>query len=258
MGSIVKSKLVGVSSAEYQAITDAAYEDFIMRLQAAGYVLQDRATLVADKQMTKVRYVTSGATGTVQFGKDAKAKAVFYAPKAFGSNGLMDGEVGGGESQGLGGMLAGVASMAPLQGEMMFAAINKQPVINVAYVIDYADAERYGGTFAYQASVTTTASLAVVETLSKVEAYTGKGTASLVLATPIAVGGDFGTLAGTTTSGQKLDNALGSIIGGIGGVGSNSYKHLTFTTDPVRYVAGATDATKQANAKLVERLSSLR
>ena len=259
MGSIVKSTLAGIDPAEFQAITDAVYADFATRMASAGYRLQDRTVLIADKQMAQVRYLPSGAEGTVQFGKDAKAKAVFYAPVAFGSNGLMDGEISGGAPQGLGGIMAGFASMAPLQGKMMFAAVNKQPVINVVYVIDYADAERYGGTYAIQASVATRASLAIVETLSKIDTYNAKGaTTSLVLNEPIGVGGDFGTLADTTTGGQKVDNVLGALIGGLAGVGSNSYKSLTFTADPASYRGGAIEAGQQANVRFVERLASIR
>ena len=259
MGSIVKSTLSGVGAPEFQAITDAAYADFVARLGAAGFKLQDRAGLVADKAMAKVRYVPSGAEGTLQFGKDAKAKAVFFAPGAFGSNAIMDGEISAGAPQGLGGIMGSFAAMAPLQGKVMFAVTNKQPVINVVYVIDYADAERYGGTYAIQASVTTRASLAVVETLSKVDTYNAKGaTTSLVLAAPIGVGGDFGDLADTTTAGQKVDNVLGSLIGGLAGVGTNTYKSLTFTADPAQYRTGAIDAVQQANARFVERLVAIR
>jgi len=265
MGSIVKSKLVGVGDAEFQAVTDAAYADFVAKLAAAGYTVGDRAALIADKQMAKARYVASGARGSVQFGKDAKGKALFYAPTAFGASGLFEGETMAGSPTGSGfgglGALAGLmsGSMAGTQGKLMYAVMNKQPIINVVYVVDYADAERYGGTFAYQANVTTQASLAVVETVSKVDTYNAKGAlTSLVLAEPVGIGGDFGTLADTTSGGKKVENVLGALIGGLGGVGSNSYSSLTFTADPVRYAAGATQATAVANARLVERLASLR
>ena len=78
MGSIVKSTLAGIDPAEFQAITDAVYADFATRMASAGYRLQDRTVLIADKQMAKVRYLPSVAEGTVQFGKDAKAKQVFH------------------------------------------------------------------------------------------------------------------------------------------------------------------------------------
>ena len=259
MGSVVKSKLVGVDDAEFQAVTDAAYADFVTKLTAVGFTVVDRAAFVADKNMAKVRYVASGMQGTVQFGKDAKAKARFYAPTAFGLTGLFDGELSSGQPQGLGGMMAAFSAMGPQQAKMMYVYMNKQPIVNVTYVVDYADADRYGGTFAYQASVKTRASLAVVETLSKVDTFNAKaGMTSLVLAEPVGVGGDFGTLADTTSTGTKVENAIGSLIGGLGGTGSNSYSSLTFTADRARYAAGATEATTTANARLIERLATLR
>lgn len=259
MGSIVKSKLVGVGDPEFQAVTDAAYTDFTAKLTAAGFTVADRAPFLADKEMAKARFVASGARGTVQFGKDAKAKAVFFAPTAFGASGLFDGEIGGGQPQGIGGIMASFAAMGPLQAKLMYAVTNKQPIVNVVYVVDYADAERYGGTFAYQASVNTRASLAVVETLSKIDVYNAKGAlTSLVLAEPVGVGGDFGTLADTTSTGKKIDNVLGSLIGGLGGVGSNTYSSLTFTADAKKYEAGAAEASAAANTVVVARLASLR
>ena len=74
----------------------------------------------------------------------------------------------------------------------------------------------------------------------------------------VAVGGDFGTLRDSTTGGQKVEQALGNVIGILGGIGTSSRKFFTFDAQPEPYRLGATEATTRANATLVARLVSLR
>lgn len=268
MGAITKARLAGVSAADFQAITDAAYADFVARLTAAGYTVGDRAVMIADKQMAKVQYLPSGTAGSLTFGKDSEAKAVFYGPTTFGPNALMKGETGNGGSGGIagrvaGGMFGSLKSLSSIGGpataKVYYSIYSKQPTVSVQYVIDFADVERYGASYTTLATVGLTASLAVVETLSDVKTINAKGASGAVtLAQAVAVPGNFGSMKDTTTGGQKLDNVAGAVIGGLFGSGSNTYKHITFTADPAPYRAGATEAAKNTNALIVTEIAARR
>ena len=266
MGAIAKARLAGVSSADFQAITDAAYADFAQHLAAAGFKLGDRAAMVAAKEMAKVQYVASGTEGTLAYGKDSKAKAVFYGPSAFGPTPLLKGETGDTGVATGGGMFSALKSFSSLGGpqtaKVMYAAMNGQPTVSVLYVIDFADADRYSTNYTIdtsKATVELTASLAVVETMSTLSTINAKGAlASIALTQPVAVPGNFGKMQDSTTSGQRLDNVAGALIGGLLGSGSNSYKHIIFTADPEKYRVGAISAATATNALVVTELAARR
>lgn len=261
-GSITRSRLSGVDPAMFQAITDEAFADFQAKLTAAGYMIADRAPMLADSRFVRAEFAAPGAMGTLRFGRDSKAKATYYSPTAFGGRGLMRGEVGNGEIGGLGamgGMFSGLRSGGPVMARTMYAATAHQPTISVIYVIDFADAQRYGGQYAIQATVNVRANLAVIDTHSMLTALNAKGaTATLTVAQPIAVGGDFGSIADTTSGGTRAGNIIGAGIAGLTGGNSNQYQNVTFTAVPDRYREGAVQATVAANTRLVGRLATLR
>lgn len=263
MGSITKAKLAGVTPADFQAITDAAYADFVARLTAAGFTLGDRQALIADKQMAKVQLLASGAEGKLTFGKESDANAIFYGPTAFGPTPLMKGETGTTGVAKMGGMFGAVSGLGAMGGpgvaKVYYSIYSKQPTMTVTYVIDFADVARYGGRYAVQASVEMKASLAVLETASVVTTTNDKGAQStLTLTQPVAVPGNFGTLADTSTTGRTVDNVAGAVIGGLFGVGTNRYTDVTFTADPAAYRAGATQAAISANQTIIAELMARR
>ena len=269
-GVITRAKLANVDPAVFQAITDAAYADFQTRLAAAGYTLADRATMLADQRFANATFAASGAVGTIRYGKDSKARAAYFSPTAFGGKGLLTSEVGNGELGGVGGGLANMTGiggfMRGMRGfnaantRVMYAAMTHQPTISVVYVVDFAGAQRYGGRYAVQAGVNVRANLAVVDGLSTLTAYNARGDrALLTVAEPIAVGGDFGTLADTTSGGTRADNILGQGIAAAFGSGnSNHYTDVTFTAVTDQYRDGAVQAAVAANTRLIERLAALR
>ena len=114
-GTITRSRLEGVNSAVFQAITDEAFKDFQARLTGAGYVIADRAAMLADSRFARADFAEAGAVGVVRFGKDSKAKATFFSPSIFGGRGLIKGEVGNGEVGGIGGGLMRMGGLGGLQ-----------------------------------------------------------------------------------------------------------------------------------------------
>jgi hypothetical protein len=250
--SIAKSKLDGLTPAEFQAVADAAYADFTAKLTAAGYTIADRAAYSAFPDMASQRMVASGAEGTVQADKNEKAKAVFYAPSAFGPTPIVAGSITGGTFGAFGQFGSAIA-------RNKFAIATKTPVVDVRYVIDYADAKFRGGAFSFGSSVKLTAQLAVVETLSTITVTDTRGMlGTMMLQEAVAVDGDFGELRNTTTGGQRAEQALGNVIGMLGGIGTQSRKFFTFTAIADAYRGGATDAAARTNTTMVTRMASLR
>lgn len=237
-------------------------------MAAAGFTIGDRATMFEEEHMAKVEQLPSGTQGSLTFGKDFDAKAVFYGPRAFGSTPLLSGETGTGGSGGVAGRMAGgmFGAIKALSGgggaamaKAYYSVYTKQPTISVQYVIDFADVDRYGGRYAMQAQVGLTAALAVVETLSTATTVNAKGaTGTIVLSEPVAVPGNFGGMKDATTGGQKLDNAADQVIGGLFGSGSNTYKHIRFDADPAAYRAGAIKAAMGTNGLVVAELVARR
>ena len=263
MGAITKARLEGISAEDFQAITDAAYEDFVVKITAAGYSIVDRSAMIRDKQMAKIQYLPSGAEGSLVFGKDSKAKARFFGPTAFGEWAIMKGETGEATAAAGGsvfGAFKAISAMGgPTTAKIYYSIYNGQPTISVAYVVDFASVERYGGRYAVQATVGLDASLAVVDAISVVTTTSAKGaTATATVAQPIAVAGNFGRLQDTTTGGQTASNVAGALIGGLFGSGSNSYKYVTFTAQPATYRAGAIEAAKSATALIVPEIAARR
>jgi hypothetical protein len=250
--SVAKSTLAGITPADFQAITDAAYADFVTKMTAAGYQVADRATTYAAfADIAALRYVASGAEGTVQADKNEKAKALFYAPSAFGSTPIQAGAI-------TGGTFGAFGQMGPAMARSKFSYTSNIPVVDVRYVVDFSNAAFRGGAFSFGSSVKVTAQLAIVETLSTVTLNAPRGLGTLTLQTPVAVNGDFGALADTTTRGQKVDQALGNMIGMLGGIGTRSSKSLTFNAIPEAYRGGAGDAAARANDMVVNRMAALR
>src|SRR5690606_28582023 len=90
-----KSKLVGVDDKVLQAITDAAYNDFVAELKAKGYKVADRSQLTSfeDFKSTKTYPVPYEDTQGGLLGGGTTSK--YFAPSSFGGLKLFGGEIPG-------------------------------------------------------------------------------------------------------------------------------------------------------------------
>jgi hypothetical protein len=249
--SEAKTNLAGVTSAEFQAITDAAYADFTAKLEAAGYRIADRADYNAEPGLARLQHVASGARGTVVLGKNSKANAYYYSPTAFGPTPIIPNDIGGGT-------FGVFAQMASVTARGTYVWRTKQPVMDVKYVVDYAGSKHYGGAFAMSSAIKIKAQLAIVPTVSQATLASPGGYGSIIFQQPVAVEGDFGDLADSTTRGQKADQAIGNAIRLLGGAGSASSKHFTFTAVPELYRDGSINAAERANTTVVTQMQGLR
>jgi hypothetical protein len=238
-----------------QAITDAAFADFKAQLAGKGYVLAPRADLVASGAFAKAKPLPVPQNHSIGFEGD-KADAAYFAPTELGQLVLYPGDVLVG---GLGAIGAGMAQGQAQLGTTNFAKSSGKAVVNVLYLIDFADSEKYGGWFRSSSAVKVKAGLAVAPGASRLTFYGPSGKVGTVsLEEPVAVGGDFAEVKDTTGGTAKTVEAVTNVIGILGGIGSNKSRKYSFVATPDRYRAAAMDAMRQANQRLVEQTAALR
>jgi hypothetical protein len=254
--STVRSTLAGYSPDDLQAIADAAHDDLVAKLVAAGFEVVDRAGLAAHPAYAKSKAEPGPKEMTTITGRDDKANVLFVSSSQTAPLRLVAGDVVAGGLSAMGMIMNGTQVVG---GASTFAKDTGTNVINVIYYVDFADSDEYGGWFRNSSAVSVKGSLALLPDQSKLSVIgPNYKSASLALADPVAVGGDFFDKADSMRGGEKTMNAIGNAIGMLGGVGTNSSKKFTFTARPGTYVPGAKQAAFDANEVLVGRLAALR
>lgn len=254
--STVRSTLSGYTAEELQRIADAAYLDFAAQLAAAGFEVTDRSGLAAYPALTKVSAEPGPKEMTTITGRDDKAKVLFVSASQTAPLRLLAGDVVASGFGAMGLIMSGTQTMGAFTA---YAKDNDTRVVNVVYYLDFAKSDEYGGWFRSSSAVSVSGSLAMMADQSKLSLIGANyKSATLALAQPVAVGGDFFRKEDAMSGAEKTSNAIGNAIGLLGGVGTNSSKKFTFTPEPGAYEAGAGRLTTEANQVLVQKLASLR
>lgn len=244
--SSANMELKGVETAQFQAITETAYADFVARLKAAGYTVADRSVLANHDDFKGVSSEPSpieeesnllgmGVTQTV------------VAPASIGK--IYDG---------------GFGFSNPQVGAIGFADKTGTPVIFVTYTVDFAN--KAGGHGGYWSN---TSSLEVGQGISLppgggltfVGGQAGtfsSANGSIKLGQPVSSDETFGEVLNTNSEGYVAAEAAVNVIGLLGGVGSNQSRSFDVKADPAKYQAVASKVLADANGKLVGKMVSLR
>lgn len=255
--STARSYLAGLTDADFTAATDAAYAAFLERLGSAGIALGDRQALV-DGYGTKVKPLPNGEERNLITGRDDKAKARLFSPAALGDPVVLQEWVGmltGGSFDFSFNMSVVNASMAA----KTFAKSSGQSVINALLLVDFANAESYGGWFRNSSAVKVKSSLAAFPDVSQLTVFAPGGkTGSVVLKEPVAMGGDYGTFADSTGGTAKTVETVTNVIGILGGIGTNKSRKYTMTADPGRWREGVEGLSREAMTQLTASLTASR
>jgi len=253
--STARSYLAGLTDADFKDATEAAYAAFVARLMAMGITLGDRQGLV-QAYGTKVKPLPNGEERNLITGRDDKAKARLFSPAALGDPVvLMEwlGMLHGGSFDFSFNMSVGQASMAA----KTYAKSSSQPVINALLLVDFADADSYGGFFTTSSAVKVKSSLAAFPEVSQLTVFAPGGkTGQVILKEPVAMGGDYGTIEDTTGGTAKTVETISNVIGFLGGVGTNKSRKYTMTADPQRWRDGVAGISQEAFARLTANLSA--
>jgi len=247
-------KLKGVAQENMQAITDAAYADFVSRMKQAGYEIVDRQTLKAQPDFAKARPEASPQIKEASFFGD-KTEMTTLAPSSHGDFYWFDGESIG-NSGGFGFANASTAAMTQYGKTGI-------KVLSVYYVIDFAGADGYGGTFRTTSSVKVGQALTLAPG-GGISIFGGDGRvvanhfSHIKLGQPLYAEEAFGEVVNTSS-----DAAVGvetglNVVRALAGLGTSQRRDFEVQANAARYDALARDLLAQANGKLVERMASLR
>lgn len=253
--STAKSTLTGVDSATMQKITDALYADFVKNLQSGGYNVVDRSKLLAHSEFAKTNVTKApyeDSTGGL-FGKGSVTK--FHVPSGFnGLRSFMD----------VPGLTGGFGFSNPALGAADYATKTGVKVLSVVYVLDFANAESYGGWHTMSSSVQVGQGLTIVPNTSKISLIGGQsGTFSnnsgaIAVGQPITSMKEYASVADSTTGTAKGVEIATNVIGALGGIGTNSTRTYTFVARAGDYSNAAIDAGKNATNVLVAKMKALK
>ncbi|MXO71386.1 hypothetical protein [Alteraurantiacibacter buctensis] len=245
--STVRSELVGVGDADFQAATDAAWAVFQARLAASGVTLADRAGLIASLP-SRYRPLEQGVERDVVESRNESSKARLFAPTALGTPVIMQEWMGWVSGAGFNGTMHSVNAN---QGAAAWARSTGIPVVSTLLVVSFAEAETYGGAFRNTSSVSTDAALALLPERSLLSVYANGRVGEVSLREAVASAGDFGTYENTNTTADRIGQGVANVIGLLGGVGTNSSRKMAMTADPARWKDGVNDIMTQGLDRLV-------
>ena len=251
--STLRAKLMGVSDDVMQALTDAAYQDFVTKLKASGYTLADGSALAANAEWQKLDTEASPKKITSSFKSltGGNQESSTFAPS--------------GKSL----IKLNIAKVMPYQ---VYSAANElgTPILNVNYTVhfvyfgsetDYkANAYNDSKGAEYSAEVAAGQGIQVVpgsgvDLIMGVTSTFNDPNAKLSIGAPVVVPGAFGSNEDATSGFQKAANTFSMVMGMVSG-GSSSAKDINITADPAIYAANAKKALLEANQRLTSALAA--
>lgn len=238
--------LSGVSTKKFQGITEAAYTDFVQRLEAAGYTVVDREKLATHEDFKDVSSENSPREEEGDlFGFGVTQTVV--APKAIGK--IYEGGIGFGN---------------PQVGATGFADKTKTPVLFVNYIVDFANKSGgHGGYWSNSSSLEVGQGISIPpgSGLNLVGGQAGtfsSANGSIKLGQPVFSTETFGEVVSTNSEEYVAAEAAVNVIGVLGGIGSNQSRSFEVKAEPKKYTEVATKVLGEANGKLVGKMQSLR
>ena len=256
--STAKSTLNGVGDATMQAITDKAYNDFVNDLKSKGYTIADRGQWTSYPAVSKIKATATPHEDSSGGLFSVGSKTKYFAPSAHNGNVRpFLGDIG--QPSGFGALGAN-----PTMAATQFAKEKGVKVINAVYVLDFANADSYGGSWRSSSSVSVGQGVTVVPNASKVAIWGGDGgtfstnNGYLQIGQPITSEKEFATVTDSTSGADKAGQTLANVIGVLGGVGTNAKRDYVFDARASDYQAAANDVLGKASAQLTGKMSSLK
>jgi len=248
-------ELNGIDNATRQAITDAAYKDFVANLKANGYEVVDRSVFTGSKEFEGTKTYSFPYENDDSGLLSSYGTAMYFSPSAIGNQQpfFM------GEIQGMSGGF-GFSNPASAAGE--FGKATGIAVLNVAYFVDFAGSGGHGSKWG------TTSSLKVGQLLSVDQGVVGitsdwggtfsSGVGSMSLGQPIGSDKEFATITQTSSGAEKTIETVGNVASALLGGGTNQTRKFVYDANASAYKAASLDVLKQANAAFTSKMAELR
>ena len=255
--STAKTELTGVTPEIFRAVTNAAYADFVAKLQSSGYTVVDNAAFLASADYASLQGSPNPTTEEASF-FGATHDITFVAPDRFRDIKFFMGEAGKGTG------LSAIGNN-PYVAAVKYAKSSGTPVISVYYTIDYVNAEGSSSSYALTSSISvgqgisTTIGSGVMFIGGEAGGTFGPNpNGSIKLGQGIGSDQKFGELVTTSTgAGVAAETALNLMTAVLGG-GTNQTRSYEIKADPVAYQTVATAVVQQTNAALIGKMASMK
>lgn len=253
--STARCDLTGIDNATMQQVADAVYANFVASLEAQGVKVADRSELLnsdAFKDTTKMENPHEETQGGL-FGTNGITK--YFAPTALGEIRPM-GDIPG--------VTGGFGFGNPMVGASKFASATGKKVLHVAFVVDFANTEKYGSWATSTSNINVGQGLSVIPGYTKIGIIGGEGgtfstnIGDITLGQPTTSDVAFADVVDSTTQGEVATETVANVIGLIGGVGTNKSRSFEFKARPEDFSRASVDAIGQANTILMQKISELR
>lgn len=256
-----QSELVGVTPEMMQAITDAAYADFVRQLEGRGYAVQPAPDLFGHAALAKTKSQQAPLDINITLEKGSKGKATYFKPSALPSLLMIPGDFTGSGMSSMGiNMAAGQAGMALAN----YAKQSGVGVIDVVYLIDFSDQKR-PGFFSFGGGINVNSGLSVTPDFSRMTLIAPSGKQAVItVKAPVGVEGDFIEKSDASTGTEKAVQSTANVAGGLAaaaGIGLPRFgktRKFQFAAKPGNYEEGAAKAASLTSEMLVGRLSTMR
>jgi hypothetical protein len=239
--------LKGVDSQVMQRITDAAYGDFIARLQKRGYKVIERTALIENRDYAKANHKKSPLREEMTLQGD-DATVLYFAPR--GVEGLyFTGETG---------RSGGFGFSNPQIAAINFAEENKTPVLFVTYQMGFA---AHGNAKGVEHNVTQQIAALPEGGVRMVGGSGGDFTSSnghIALAQSVTTEASYGEVKGTTSRTSRGLESASNLFSAVLGGGKNQTRTFEVTASPSKYQAAALKVLAKANDKLTAKMQALR
>lgn len=246
--------LQGLSPADYQAIADAAYADFVGKLRATGIDVIEPSGLGQSQA-----YASMAASPSPLRMEGSNAGDVLMVAPTGVKLAVFPGEAGAASA------FAGFDTSNPMRVIPVLVKEQNAGVMNVTYYIDFLNSASSGDTLVMggDAEVSMGQGLSVrpgsgisYTTLkgSQCVGYCPNATSAITLGQALFSSEPYGTTRDITASGV---NALGVVSGLLTGQGFGR-KDLEIQADPARYRRIADQLLSQANTKLLDTVQQAR
>lgn len=256
-----KSELVGVTPEMMQAITDAAYADFVAQLTTGGYNVLPAGDLFAHDAMAKTKSQAVPLDINITLEKKSKGKATYYKPSALPSLLMLPGDFVGSGMSSMGINMSAANSSYALTTYAKQAGVG---VLNIVYLIDFSDQKR-PGFFSIGGGIQVNSGLSVTADYSRLTLIAPSGRQSVItMKAPVGVEGEFIEKADASSGADKAlqsgANVAGGLaaVAGLGGMRFGKTRKFEFAAKPGAYEEGAVKAASLASEMLLGRLGSLR
>lgn len=234
-------KLLGLDNATFQAITDQAYTNFVNGLTALGVEVQPYADYMALPQYADMKSYLKTSPLEIEGGMFSSGQPSFL----FAPTGMPISLFGDESAVSTGALMSsGMGRSAPHSLEPQIAKESGVAAVHVYLVVDFCQMESKGGVFSYTASVDAKPQISIAKISRCLFVFGGGMTGGLeyVKMKNNAFGKDeyVTALNDVTTTGQKVGDAAGDLIGLLGGTGG-TYKTRSYeaVADPALYQAAA-------------------